>query len=565
MSKSTPTPTTRPYPKGEFKPTSPGGQPQIWKFQITNTPKPGDLSGPTPLWTSNTLLTNPVGIVMGTDGNLIVLNQDGSLVRVTPSGTQTPYSASPLPSGMKAVSLTVDPTLGPSPGTIFADAIDSTSTTGAATVWSVSPTTSSPTPLWVPPDYLSLAAGMLVGNDGSLYIATSPAPSMTRDQAAMLSQPGSTAFPTGVIHMTVNKGALNIADTTMTRAPGLFCVPQDVVEDSQGNLYVADEAALEQGAIIQVDPSGRAKLLAWGQNLNGPTGITLVNNSLYVINSGDSSAVVHSLVQVDPNTGEQSEVNDLLLSDGTPLKVLSGIAPDYGNTGLQTDKVLVLDQGGNVQNQLPGQVYTVDFMHGTPDTYGSQFLPSGVQQKPDALAVDPLTGTAYAATEGDEEGSHGAVVKINVTSSPPELDTITSSQSDDNLYGTDGIAVGFGAFGPSTNFVDILGKPYDQIVPRVTAVNTYGDTPNAAQKQIALGGLLSLVTGLKDYRDPTQLNLVNFETNYGDIPNPDDPTQLTNMLNDLADETASAPGAAIVNSPALDGHFSLQLSRTNSV
>ncbi|HLJ96895.1 MAG TPA: hypothetical protein VKU02_27270 [Gemmataceae bacterium] len=562
----------------------PDAPPTIWEFTADSN---GNFVGQAPSrLTSGNSLNDPVGIVMGTNGNLIVLNQDGTLIQVTPSGAQSVYSASPLPSGMKAESLTVDNTMGSTRGTIYSDAIDSTSTTGAVTVWSVSPMTTSPVPLSVPSNYLSLAAGMLVGNDGSLYIATSPAATMTRGQTAILSQPGSTAFPTGVIHMTVNSGALNIADTAMTRAPGLFCGPQDVVEDSQGNLYVADESALEQGAIIKVEPSGQATLLAWGQNLNGPTGITLVNNELYVMNTGDSSAVVHRLVQVDPNTGDQSDVNDLPLpspnSSGGSLKVLSGIAPHYNKGVLDPDHILVLDQGGNVGDaDVFGQVYmatvtstspsTIIFGHDFPTSQQSQPHPEE-QGRPDALAMDPLTGTCYAGTEGDS-GFQGAVVQVPPLGTIPSdaLTTIShydmNDPNDNNFAGTDGVTVGIGPYGPSTIFVDTLGVP--GIPPKITAINPNGNTSaspiGAAQTVLTAGSLLSLVTGLKDYQDPTQVNLVNFETNYGDILNPDDPTQQTNMQKDLADETANSTGAAIVNSPALDGHFSLLLSRSNSV
>jgi len=99
------------------------GTPAIWDFNLTQNP-----ITPTPILTGTPLLTNPMGIVTDIDGKLIVLNGDGSLVRVDPStGTQTMYSTTPVAG---ARSLTVSPV----DGTIYVDALDSSSST--ASIWS---------------------------------------------------------------------------------------------------------------------------------------------------------------------------------------------------------------------------------------------------------------------------------------------------------------------------------------------------------------------------------------------------------------------------------------------
>jgi hypothetical protein len=331
---------------------------------------------------------------------------------------------------------------------------------------------------------------------------------------------------------------------------------------------------LEQGAIIKVDPSGqKASLFAWDggtyglgkeDGLDGPVAMTIVNNYLYVANTGDSSAVVHRLIQINLMTGEQKKVNDL-----GGLKVLSGIAPNYINTTLDPNHVLVLDQGGNVGDPtVVGQVYKVDFMNTNPVGNG-EFGPTfptaqnptqhpREQGRPDALAVDPLTGICYAGTEGDY-GDAGAVVKVPPSPSDP-LTTIALNDIHNNFDGTDGVTVGFGPYGPSTIFVDMITSG-----GRVTAVNPYADssTPyDSAQTFITEGDKLGLLTGLKVYWDPTQVNLVNFETN--DHPNPD-PISGMPVPPDPSKETVNPVGAAIVSSPALDGNYSLQLLRDHSV
>jgi len=367
---------------------------------------------------------------------------------------------------------------------------------------------------------LSLVTGMLVANDGqSLYVATSPARSLTIAQAATLSQDLS-AFPTGVVQLTINGTRLgDTVNRTMTRAPGLYCLPQDVAEDSQGNLYVADESALELGAIIKIDSSGQTSLFAWGGDLNGPAGVTVVGNSLYAICTGDSSGVVYRLVQI-PMSGNHTpvDVNDFMGLD-RPVKVLSGIAPHYIGTTLSTSDVLVLDQGGNVGDPGTGQVYLTDFTHDKPSTFGHEFGPGETNTaQADAMAVDPTTGTCYVGTEGNG-GGRGAVVlvpQVPLTMDNPPQDTrrtITvnyiydprnpnsNTNNSNNLAATDGIAVGPSPNGSTRVFVDTLGQA--PITPKVTAVdpNYTNDMGGNAQTRVAESGMLSLVTGLADYVD----------------------------------------------------------------
>src|SRR5439155_5651668 len=73
-----------------------------------------------------------------------------------------------------------------------------------------------------------------------------------------------------------------------------------------GKLYVADYSASGKGAIIGVDPSsGQQSLVASGGNINGPTGLAIINGLLYVANAGG----VPNLVEINLGTGQQRLVS----------------------------------------------------------------------------------------------------------------------------------------------------------------------------------------------------------------------------------------------------------------
>ncbi|HLJ91862.1 MAG TPA: hypothetical protein VKU02_01585, partial [Gemmataceae bacterium] len=337
---------------------------------------------------------------------------------------------------------------------------------------------------------------------------------------------------------------------------------------------MADETALGAGAIIHVDPTnGQASLLAWGNAnvLDGPVGVAFdnANQSLYVINAGDSSFFTHSLARVSLNGMFQSYVSS---NQQNTKKVFSGIAFD------PTSQVLyVLDQGGNVINtNTTGQIYEVVADSGDPNNrafapFGSPFPAANgteshpEQVQPDAIAVDPLNGNVYACTEG-QEGDTGAVVMV-----PPSgpLNTIVMNNNTEfpsaNLDGTDGIAVGPGTLNVRdsngltsgfTIFVDCL-NPISPISPSLTEFTESSQAypngdgfGNPAQLRVSTGtnsgASLGLVTGCLVYDPPLPVNSVNCET--GDFS-----------------QVATQTNATIVSSPALDGSYSLQLLRSNSV
>ncbi|HLJ94242.1 MAG TPA: PKD domain-containing protein, partial [Gemmataceae bacterium] len=563
-----------------------GGTGEVLDFTL---PTPGSanstLGGP---YVVTAALTSPVDMAYDPyTGNLDVVEaaSGGTVVSVTLTGSSGSVNGSvhsiPGPTGPIAnlgsgvAGIAVNPPTGTVPGTIYVDTAETA--TAPAQVWQLQPSpngqngvTYTPSVLPMPAQVLSAAKGMYC-NGSTLYIATSPSPHLTFSEAQALSlaaqKRDTSTFPTGIVTYSLASGNLDTA--TLTREPGLFSLPQGLAEDQQQNIYVADETALGAGAIIHVDPrNGSASLLAWGNDLDGPVGVAFnnFNQSLDVINAGDSSFFTHSLVQVSLNGSSQFYLST---NQQNTISVLSGIAFDSSN-----DVLYVLDQGGNVINTgTKGQVWEdltpgsvnpmlMKFGHAFPAANGMDANPE--QAQPDAIAVDSDNGKVFACTEGIG-GDTGAVVLVP-PSEPLQTLVINSNNTlpAGNLVGTDGIAVGMGPFsGPdmtgitsNTIFVDCL-NPISPISPSLTAFPELpSDWPKAdsqgdpAQQRVSTGSnsgaSLGLVTGCLVYDPPLPVNAVNFET--GDFS-----------------QVATQTNAAIVSSPVLDGKYSLQLQRSNSV
>ena len=528
--------------------------------------------------TASRALASPVDMTYDpTTGNLDVVEDGGggSVVSVSLSGGSGSVNGTvkalqgpsgPITNlGSSVDGITANPANGTAFGTIYVDTAETAN--ASAEIWQIEPKNDgsgsyyNPTTLSLPSsDVLSEATGMYC--DGTnLYIATSPSPNLSGSEANLLSmaaQSGDTSkFPTGIVVYNLSTGSLDTS--SLTRAAGLFSLPQGVAEDSQGNLYVADETAVGDGAIIQVDPTGQATLLAWGNQgyFDGPVGIAFDsgNQNLYVINAGDSSFATHSIVQVSLDGSSQSYVSDNQHND---LNVLSGIAV------ADTNDLYVLDQGGNVVNpDTQGQVYGVQMSgsgenNGIYAAFGPQFPTASsqdVRAQPDGLTVDPLNGSVYACTEGSG-GADGAVVSVTASSVTAE----ESNDANNNLVGTDGITVGHGPYDETTSdgvqhetiFVSCTGQPtaMPPIPPSVTAFPEIPADFPVTQQRVSTGtgasNSLDLVTGLTVYDPPGFVNYVDFET-------------------DNFSQVATHTNATIVSSPALDGKYSLQLQRNNSI
>ena len=274
---------------------------------------------------------------------------------------------------------------------------------------------------------------------------------------------------------------------------------------------------------------------------------------------GDSplgwNILTHSIVQVSLDGSSQSYVSDNQQND---LKVLSGIAVEDAND------LYVLDQGGNVVNpDTQGQVYGVPLTgsnNGVPAAYGPAFpaASSGsMMAQPDGLAYDPVSNSLYACTEG-EGGADGAVVCVTSSALTMIASNSPATSPENNLSGTDGIAVGTGPYndppnGTLTNntiFVDCISPPSVTAFPEIPSHWSSDPSQNPPQQRVSTSpntsNALDLVTGMIVYDPPGFVNYVDFET-------------------DNFSQVATHTNATIVSSPALDGKYSLQLQRNNSV
>src|SRR6266404_3110607 len=83
----------------------------------------------------------------------------------------------------------------------------------------------------------------------------------------------------------------------------------------------------------------------------GPIALVYLNGYLYVANESDSSGTIHSLVRVNPSTGEQRLITDG--SDGVGFSVPTGMVLGQGNN------VYVADEPGNVAGSDPGKIWQV--------------------------------------------------------------------------------------------------------------------------------------------------------------------------------------------------------------
>lgn len=270
--------------------------------------------------------------------------------------------------------------------------------------------------------------------DGAVLVCSAPSFFSTQDQ---------TSYPTGIIAVDPSTGEQAAVSTG-----GLFSLPTYIAEGSDGMLYVTDLGQLDStgnplpntGAVIKVDPNGvngaNQSLLVSG--LNGPNAITIVNGLLYVANLGDSTGLVHEIVQIDPITGQE---HILPQDGGEGFSVPTGITAGPGNN------IYVADEPGNVQGADPGAIWEVNLDTGkqTLITHG------GLLDHPSDLAVAP-NGDLLVGNTGNAGNSYAAsVVRVNPQTGEQTL--VASFGSDTGLdsldVGTDGTiyvgAISFGA------------------------------------------------------------------------------------------------------------------------
>src|SRR6266404_2411730 len=174
--------------------------------------------------------------------------------------------------------------------------------------------------------------------DGTLLVATCPSTFSYTDQSSS---------PTGLIAVNLKTG-----EQPPIATGNLFSLPAYIAEGPNQQLYVTDLTAFGTGAVLQVDPNtGQQRLVAKDGFINGPNALVYLNGYLYVANESDSSGTIHSLVRVNPSTGEQRLITDG--SDGVGFSVPTGMVLGQGNN------VYVADEPGNVAGSDPGKIWQV--------------------------------------------------------------------------------------------------------------------------------------------------------------------------------------------------------------
>jgi hypothetical protein len=128
---------------------------------------------------------------------------------------------------------------------------------------------------------------------------------------------------------------------------GMFSLPSYVTEGPGGMVYASDPKVLGEGAVIQVDPNtGQQSLVATGGFINGSNALAFVNGYIYVADEGDASGSVDNLVPIDPNSGLQK-----LVTDCGGFTVPTGMAVAPGNKSYVTS--LAAMTAGDVRPSTP--------------------------------------------------------------------------------------------------------------------------------------------------------------------------------------------------------------------
>jgi hypothetical protein len=294
--------------------------------------------------------------------------------------------------------------------------------------------------------------------EGTILVGTGPSPFATADQSS---------FSPAIIAVNPNTGVqirLSIGQ--------LLAVPTYIAQAPNQNLYVSDLKAFGTGAIIQIDTNtGQQTLLAKGGYIDGPNVLLFLNGFLYVANEGESSGVVHNIVQINPSTGQQRLITDGS-SGGFSVPVGMALAP--GNN------IYVADEPGNVQGTDPGAIWEVNL-----DT-GQQTLVSrgGLFDHPVDVAVE-ASGNLLVANTGNAGNSYsGGVVRVD-----PQTGAQTLVASFGADIGLDGIEVGR----DGTIYVSAISTG---VLPgRLFAV----DPATGAHRLISSGRNLSMMEGIRAF------------------------------------------------------------------
>jgi hypothetical protein len=388
-------------------------------------------------------------------------------------------------------------------------------------------------------------------SDGTVLVCTGPSPYSSQDQSS---------FPIGIIGVNPSTGTQFPVSIDSPQDGSLFTLPSYVTEAPDGQLYVTDLQAFGTGAIIRVDPNtGQQSLVTKGQLIDGPNALAWVNGYLYVANEADGSGTVHTVVQVDPNTGAQT-----LISDGSNggFTVPTGMEPG------SSDNVYVSDEPGGANGAEPGGVWQVDLATGnqTAITWGNLINhPVDVAQDENGnlLVINVVANLqtqlskvirVYPADADPVNGTNQSLVYQETA--PYPLDGVTEDQNSGMIY---------------TGSISYTTTPAE-----LFAVNPTTQT----QTVVTTGGQLSQIEGMDVYHPVEQVTAASSTTAVSSSANPQSVGQAVTWTATVADtgevnfvnfetgdlsQTAGYNGEAIVTSSALNGAYSLQLQRSNSV
>jgi hypothetical protein len=293
---------------------------------------------------------------------------------------------------------------------------------------------------------------------GTLLVCTAQSGFSSADQSS---------FPVGLVNVNQTTGVqtllasnkLLVQPAYVTRLPGTNIV------------YIADLLAFRTGAIIRLDlDTGSQTAVAIGGLINGPEGVLCQNNALYVINVGNSSGQIHTLVRIDLASGQQSLVTDGMTSGG--FLIAAGIAAGPGNTVYVGEKPANIAGGSDT-----GRLWQINTLTGQQTVVSS----GGLFDHPSDIAVE-FNGTILVGNAGDLTNNYtGSVIRIDPATGNQTLVTTFGPNS-----GLDSLAVG----DDGTIYVGCVSTGTQP--GTIYAVNAQ----TGVQRTVTSGGQLSLVEGM---------------------------------------------------------------------
>lgn len=284
---------------------------------------------------------------------------------------------------------------------------------------------------------------------GTIVVATSPN-----------ADPNS---PAAVVAVDPHTGA-----QTLVSSGGAFVEPLDLREAPDGDLYVIDSLAMQNGAVFRVSPdTGAQTLISTGGVFIAPTGIQPVGGQLYITDQG-TSTTPGDIVRVNPQTGAQK-----VIANGGQLCGPDGLtAGPHGSiyvvdfNALTTGAVFQIDVHTGAQHLIATGGYIDSPVDVSVDFSGNLIVSNtgtaaGVSN---VVRVDPQTGAQTLIAQGNN------VINVNASTLSADAKVLVSSYED----------------------------PSGATPAAIVAVNPH----SGKQKVLTQGGFLDFLGGLIVYQRP---------------------------------------------------------------